>query len=226
MWSSVLVWELGIPAPIYVLLVFATFLLQQHERSYNLHRCSSVSLRWAGTSGFRFATVGAPSVPFGSRVRWESSKASGSRPESCLFSLVLQPLFPESDSRWKVASCWGVVCLTGLFVVGDQFRYGFHSSVVDSMPLIGVSWIRVYRRGSSQRHTPKLRWHDRLCLHSGLTLLLLLGRRIFGQRGGDGTPIEGIHDSLFPPVASVTVSVISSQTTFAYVLKPRRMGSS
>ena len=109
-----------------------TFLLQQHERSYNFHRCSSVSLRWAGTSGFPFATVGAPSVPFGSRVRWESSKASGSRPESCLFPFVVQPLFPESDSRWKVASCWRVVFLTGLFVVGDQFRYGFHSSIVDS----------------------------------------------------------------------------------------------
>ena len=167
MWSSILVWELRIPAPIYVLLVFVTFLLQQHERSYNLHRCSSVSLRWAGTSGFRFATVGALSVPFGSRVRWESLKASGSRPESCLFPLVFQPLYPESDSRWKVASCWRVVCLTGLIVVGDQFRYGFHSSVVDSMPLIGVSWIRVCRRGCSQRHTLKLRWHDRLWPHSG-----------------------------------------------------------
>ena len=39
---------------------------QRHERSYNFHRSSSVSLRWAGVSRFRFATVGAPSsVPFG-----------------------------------------------------------------------------------------------------------------------------------------------------------------
>ena len=80
--------------------------------------------------------------------------------------LVFPSLFPESDSRWKVASCWEVVCLAGLFVIGDQFRYGFHSSVVDSMPLIGVA-----DSGCSQRHTLKLRWHDRLWSYSGLTLL-------------------------------------------------------
>ena len=67
---------------------------QRHERSYNFHRSSSVSLRWAGISRFRFATFAAPSVPFGTGVRRESSKASGSRPESCFLPLVYKPLFP------------------------------------------------------------------------------------------------------------------------------------
>ena len=61
-----------------------------------------------------------------------------------LFSPSRVPASLSWDSRWKVASCSRVVCLTGLFVVGDQFRYGFHSSVIDSIPLIGVSRIRVH----------------------------------------------------------------------------------
>ena len=59
-----------------------------------------------------------------------------------------------------------------------------------------------------------------------LDLVVALGTSDFDQRGGDGTTIAGIHDSPFSPVASVTISVISSQTTCGYVLKPRRMRSS
>ena len=64
----------------------------------------------------------------------------------------------------------GVVCLTDLLVVGDQFRYGFHSSVIDSIPLIGVSRIRVHKRGCSAPHAQvTMAWSA--VGHSGLTLL-------------------------------------------------------
>ena len=79
----------------------------------------------------------------GTGVRRESSKASGLRPESCFLPSRV-PASLSWDSRWKVAPCSRVVCLTGLFVVGDQFRHSFHSRVVDSIPLIGVSRLCVH----------------------------------------------------------------------------------
>ena len=42
-----------------------------------------------------------------------------------LFSPSRVPASLSCDPRWKVAPCSRVVCLTGLFVVGDQYRYGF-----------------------------------------------------------------------------------------------------
>ena len=77
-----------------------------------LHRSSSLSLRWAGTSRFRFATVGAPSVPFGTGVRRESSKASGSRPRK-LFSPFRVPATPSWIPDGRLHLDRGR-CLTGL----------------------------------------------------------------------------------------------------------------
>ena len=93
-----------------------------------------------GRHRFRCATVGALSVPFGTGVRRESSKASGLHPESCFLPRV--PASLSWDSRWKVAPCSRVV--------GDQYRYGFQCrcKVAHFRPFhhFGVSYAGVLTR--------------------------------------------------------------------------------
>ena len=53
-----------------------------------------------------------------------------------------------------------------------------------------------------------------------LDLVVALGTSDFCQRGGDGTTIAGIHDSTFPPVASVTISDLRTDGWISPMLHP------
>ena len=73
MGSSILVWVLGILAPIYVLLAFFSYFPSFQPRLSAFWRLSFLVREFGGNL----------------------QKASGLRPESCFLPLVYHPLFPE-----------------------------------------------------------------------------------------------------------------------------------